>query len=59
MHVPLQVACVVIVGLGIGIELWYGAHLGFVLISIGSFSFAVATKIHSLEESRGKEKDNE
>jgi hypothetical protein len=59
MHVPLQVACVVSVGMGIGIELWYGAHLGFVLISIGSFSFAIATKIHSLEESRRREKNSE
>jgi hypothetical protein len=55
----LQVACIVSVGMGIGVELWFGANLGFVLITIGSGCFGVATKIHSLEESRERRHNNE
>ena len=50
MVMPLQIGCIVAVGMGVGIELWFGAELGFLLITIGSLSFAVATKIHALEE---------
>jgi len=50
MVVPLQIGCIVAVGMGVGVELVLGADLGFLLITIGSLSFAVATKIHALEE---------
>ena len=39
-------------GLGIGIEIKYGADIGFMSITIGSVLFAVATKIKVV----GKEK---
>ena len=39
-------------GLGIGIEIKYGADIGFMSITIGSVLFAVATKVKVV----GKEK---
>ena len=59
MIIPLQVACVVLVSLGIGVELWFGAELGFLLISIGGASFGVATKIHALEIQNERSRENE
>ena len=56
MTVSLQVACIVLVSFGIAVELWFGADLGFLLITIGGLSFGVATKIHALEESNRKNK---
>ena len=49
MVIPLQVACIVLVSFGVGIELWMEADLGYLLITIGGLSFGVATKIHALE----------
>lgn len=40
-----QWAAVFIVAAGIGIEVGYGAHLGFVFITVGSVILALATKI--------------
>ena len=51
MIAPLQGSCIVLVSLGVVIELAMGADLGFLLITIGALSFAVATKLHRLEES--------
>ena len=56
MVTMLQIACVVLVSFGVTVELWFGADLGFLLITIGGLSFGVATKIHALEESNRKNK---
>lgn len=40
-----QWLAVFMVTAGIGIEVGYGAHIGFVLITAGSLIFALATKI--------------
>jgi len=56
---PLQGSCIVLVSLGVMVELVMGADLGFLLITIGALSFAVATKIHRLEERARKEKHRE
>ena len=56
---PLQVSCIVLVSLGVVVELVMGADLGYLLVTIGALSFAVATKIHSLEERHKKEKHRE
>lgn len=50
----LQATCIVLVSLGIIVEFIFGAELGYILITGGSLVFAVATKIHALEE-RNKE----
>ena len=41
----LQVACIIAVTAGIVIEWLYGANLGFLLITIGAFFFAITTKL--------------
>jgi len=46
-----QWTAVFVVTLGIGIEVGYGAHIGFVLITAGGVILALATKIKYL---RGK-----
>jgi len=56
MIAPLQGTCIVLVSMGIAVELVMGADLGYLLITIGSLSFAVATKIHRLEERKKGEK---
>lgn len=56
---PLQGTCIVLVTLGVGVELVMGADLGFLLVTIGALSFAVATKIHRLEEKTKGDRDNE
>lgn len=45
MKAMLQTMCVVIVTVGIVIEIYYGADLGFICITAGSLAFAVSTKI--------------
>ena len=52
----LQRVCIVAVGMGIAVEFVLGADLGYILISVGSLCFAVATKIHALEEKAHREK---
>ena len=59
MVIPLQVACIVLVSLGVLVELLMGADLGYLLITIGGLSFGVATKIHALEERTKRRKKNE
>ena len=59
MVIPLQVACIVLVSLGVLVELLMGADLGYLLITIGGLSFGVATKIHALEERANRRKKNE
>lgn len=46
MSALLQTVCVVSVTCGIIIEICYGAHLGFVLISSGGLAFGISTKIN-------------
>lgn len=41
----LQIFCIIIVSIGIGIEIHYGANIGFVLITSGSLVFAISCKI--------------
>ncbi|GAH01735.1 unnamed protein product [marine sediment metagenome] len=52
----LQRTCIVLCGWGIVVEFAFGADLGFLLITVGSLAFALATKIHALEE-KNKRKD--
>jgi len=47
MKTILQTICVVIVSIGIAIEIYYRADLGFTCISIGSLAFAISTKINN------------
>jgi hypothetical protein len=42
----LQYICIVAVSLGILIELTFGATIGFLLITGGTFAFAIAAKLH-------------
>lgn len=58
MVAPLQGTCIVLVSMGVVVELVMGAELGYLLITIGALSFAVATKIHRLEESDRKGKNS-
>ncbi len=58
MIASLQGVCIVLVSLGVAVELVMGADLGYLLITIGALSFAVATKIHSLEERARERKHN-
>lgn len=41
----LQIVCIITTLGGIYIEYTYQAHLGFLLITLGSFIFAVTTKM--------------
>lgn len=41
----LQIVCILTTLAGIGIEYFYGAHIGFLLISVGSLTFAISTKL--------------
>ena len=43
----LQTICVVIVAIGIAIEVYYKADLGFLCITVGSLALAVSTKIEN------------
>jgi hypothetical protein len=42
----LQVLCILSVMTGVTIEFIYGAHLGFICITLGGLFFAVAEKIN-------------
>lgn len=46
MKTILQTICVVMVAVGIGIEIYYKADLGFLLITAGGLAFAISTKIN-------------
>ena len=59
MIASLQGACIVLVSMGIAVELVMGGDLGYLLITIGALSFAVATKIHALEERANRRKKSE
>jgi len=48
----LQITCIIVVITGIAIEIIYGAHLGFVLITLGAFLFGIATKIEMYTKNR-------
>jgi len=43
-----QILGAVLVGMGIGVELGTGADLGYVLITLGSLAYAVATKLRKV-----------
>jgi hypothetical protein len=43
----LQWLCIILVIFGIGIELYYRADLGFVLVTLGSLLMAVVSKIEN------------
>ena len=45
MKTLLQTICVVLVSIGIAIEAYYYAHVGFVFITVGSLAFAISTKV--------------
>jgi len=45
MKTILQTVCVVIVAVGIAIEVYYKADLGFLCITAGSLALAISTKI--------------
>ena len=44
----LQLICLVLSLIGIGIELEFEANIGFVLLTIASVIFAVSTKLYKL-----------
>ena len=48
----LQIVCILITSAGIYIEYIYEAHIGFLLISVGSFTFAVTTKLMKIRLKR-------
>uniref|UniRef100_A0A6M3Y0S7 Uncharacterized protein n=1 Tax=viral metagenome TaxID=1070528 RepID=A0A6M3Y0S7_9ZZZZ len=41
----IQLIGLVVIGVGTGIELALRAHLGFIVITVGSVCFAVGTKL--------------
>jgi len=41
----IQLAGLVVIGVGLGVELALRAHLGLILITVGSVCFAVGTKL--------------
>ena len=43
----LQTICVVIVAIGIAIEVYYKADLGFLCITVGSLALVISTKIEN------------
>ena len=45
MKTLLQTLCIILVSIGIAYEIYSGAPLGYVLISVGSLAFAISTKI--------------
>ena len=45
LGIALQALASALTGAGIAIEIVYGADIGFLLITLGSFVFAVATKL--------------
>lgn len=47
MKTVLQLVCVMAVSMGIVIEAFYGADIGFILITTGSLAFGISTKIHN------------
>jgi len=53
MKTILQTACVVMVTCGIMVEIYYGANIGFVLITAGGLAFGISTKISD----RNRKKD--
>lgn len=57
MKYVLQIYCIVLTSMGIAVELVTGAGLGYLLITIGSFAFAVACKIIMVEKE--SERNNE
>ena len=46
----IQLAGMMMVTIGIGIEFLYQANIGFLLITIGSLAFAIGTKIKHRKE---------
>lgn len=46
----IQLAGLMFCMLGIGIEIYYEAHIGFISITVGSLLFAVGTKIKHREK---------
>ncbi|GAG93876.1 unnamed protein product [marine sediment metagenome] len=48
----LQIFCILVTSAGIYIEYLYEAHMGFLLISVGSFTFAVTTKFMKIRLKR-------
>lgn len=43
----LQTICVIIVSIGIVIEAYYKADIGYILLNVGALSFAISTKINN------------
>jgi len=48
----MQVLCILATGAGIYIEYTYDAHIGFLLISLGSLTFAISTKLMKISLKR-------
>ena len=51
-----QTLCILMVSAGIAVEYLYEAHIGFLLITMGSLIFAISTKIESYLIKHRKEK---
>ena len=41
----IQLVAIILVAAGITFELMTGAHLGYVLITVGALAFAISTKL--------------
>ena len=48
----LQIVCILITAFGIYVEFTFEAHIGFLLISVGSLTFAVTTKLMKISLKR-------
>jgi hypothetical protein len=55
----LQIICILLVSTGIMFEYMYEAHLGFVLITVGSLVFAIVTKLENYLIKHRKENNHE
>lgn len=43
----LQILCIVLVAIGICIESYFKANIGFILITCGSLAFAISCKLEN------------
>lgn len=54
----IQLAGLIFCVIGIGIEIYYEAHIGFISITVGSLLFAVGTKVkHRENKGHGRRRD--
>ena len=54
----LQLLSIMSVTAGVGIEIIYGAHLGFICITIGGLVFGLSEKLNRLRQNRKHKNKN-